>query len=43
MLIFSGPMQNAFGDIKLASIEACENWLADFFANSDKGFFELAS
>lgn len=32
-------MQNALGNTKLASREACEKWLSDFFANRDKGFY----
>lgn len=33
-------MANALGGVKLASRKACENWLSEFFANRDKGFFE---
>ena len=31
-------MQNALGDIKLASKEARENWLSEFFANKEGRF-----
>ena len=31
-------MQNALGDTKLASKEASENWLSEFFANKEGGF-----
>ena len=31
-------MQNALGATKLASKEACENWLSEFFANKEGGF-----
>uniref|UniRef100_A0A0K2UG07 Histonelysine Nmethyltransferase SETMARlike [Ceratitis capitata] n=1 Tax=Lepeophtheirus salmonis TaxID=72036 RepID=A0A0K2UG07_LEPSM len=34
------PMANALGGTNLASIEACENWLSQFFSNRDKDFYE---
>ena len=33
-------MANALGDTNLASLEAGENWLSEFFANRGKGFYE---
>ncbi|CAD6999607.1 unnamed protein product [Ceratitis capitata] len=33
-------MANAVNDEKLASREACENWLSEFFANRDAAFYE---
>ena len=34
------PMANALGGANLASLEACENWLSEFFANRGPGFYE---
>ena len=34
-------MVNALGGTNLASLEACENWLSEFFANRGKGFYEM--
>ena len=33
-------MANALGGTNLASLEACENWLSEFFANRGKSFYE---
>ena len=35
-------MANGLGGTNLASLEACENWLSEFFANRGKGFYERA-
>ena len=33
-------MANALDGKNMASIEACENWMSEFFVNSNKGFYE---
>ena len=33
-------MANGLGGTHLASLEVCENWLSEFFANRGKGFYE---